>query len=320
MKTRSHFLSNRRQPEGGRKAEGGWGVGVGVRCPRPAVRGTPRRTAQARHAVCREKGPLRHRSGSEQRTTRHSGMPLRSRVAVGPPFRRSSCNRRYPSVTRLPRAQRVDGKHRLLQNNGCPSIAKRLGRAVLAKKQTNTKECAPKPRLRLPLGPQAPAQAREVGQSGSRRQYRQSAAAAPHSPVPSTAAFLGHGHRDRHCCIAVPQPLPHTSTVQCCPPPPPRTKKASMGSRCCCRTIDVSLGFGPSALGLWACTRGSGRTPIPNLTAKRGPGCRTHRPHHLVPPAYGNYRGGGGVFRAGENMNLQILARQNLCHFLTMSK
>ena len=26
--------------------------------------------------------------------------------------------------------------------------------------------------------------------------------------------------------------------------------------------------------------------------------------------------GGGGIFRAGENMNLQMLARQNLCHFL----
>ena len=28
----------------------------------------------------------------------------------------------------------------------------------------------------------------------------------------------------------------------------------------------------------------------------------------------------GGVFRAGENMNLQILAQQNLCHFLKMSE
>ena len=33
------------------------------------------------------------------------------------------------------------------------------------------------------------------------------------------------------------------------------------------------------------------------------------------------YQGGGGVmFRAGENVNLQILARQNLCHFVTMSE
>ena len=31
------------------------------------------------------------------------------------------------------------------------------------------------------------------------------------------------------------------------------------------------------------------------------------------------YRG-GGIFRAGENMNLQILARQNLCHFLKVSE
>ena len=31
------------------------------------------------------------------------------------------------------------------------------------------------------------------------------------------------------------------------------------------------------------------------------------------------YPGGGG-FRAGENMNLQILAQQNVCHFLKMSK
>ena len=30
-------------------------------------------------------------------------------------------------------------------------------------------------------------------------------------------------------------------------------------------------------------------------------------------------RGGGG-FRAGGNMNLQILAQQNLCHFLKMSE
>ena len=30
--------------------------------------------------------------------------------------------------------------------------------------------------------------------------------------------------------------------------------------------------------------------------------------------------GGGGGFRAGENMNLQILARQNLCHVLKMSE
>ena len=30
--------------------------------------------------------------------------------------------------------------------------------------------------------------------------------------------------------------------------------------------------------------------------------------------------GGGGIFRAGENMNLQILVRQNLCHFLNRSK
>ena len=31
-------------------------------------------------------------------------------------------------------------------------------------------------------------------------------------------------------------------------------------------------------------------------------------------------RGGGGAFRVGENMNLQILTRQNLCHFLKMSE
>ena len=30
--------------------------------------------------------------------------------------------------------------------------------------------------------------------------------------------------------------------------------------------------------------------------------------------------GGGWIFRAGENMNLQIQARQNLCHFLKMSE
>ena len=30
--------------------------------------------------------------------------------------------------------------------------------------------------------------------------------------------------------------------------------------------------------------------------------------------------GGAGIFRAGGNMNLQILARQNLCHFLKMSE
>ena len=30
--------------------------------------------------------------------------------------------------------------------------------------------------------------------------------------------------------------------------------------------------------------------------------------------------GGGEVFRAGGNRNLQILARQNLCHFLKMSE
>ena len=30
--------------------------------------------------------------------------------------------------------------------------------------------------------------------------------------------------------------------------------------------------------------------------------------------------GAEGGFRAGENMNLQILARQNLCHFLTLSE
>ena len=30
--------------------------------------------------------------------------------------------------------------------------------------------------------------------------------------------------------------------------------------------------------------------------------------------------GGGGGFRAAENMNLQILARQNLCHFFKMSE
>ena len=32
------------------------------------------------------------------------------------------------------------------------------------------------------------------------------------------------------------------------------------------------------------------------------------------------YRGGGGKFRAMKNMNLQILARQNLCHFLKVSE
>ena len=30
--------------------------------------------------------------------------------------------------------------------------------------------------------------------------------------------------------------------------------------------------------------------------------------------------GGGGVVRAGENMKIQILARQKLCHFLKMSE
>ena len=29
---------------------------------------------------------------------------------------------------------------------------------------------------------------------------------------------------------------------------------------------------------------------------------------------------GGGMFRAGENMNLQILEQQNLCHSLKMSE
>ena len=39
------------------------------------------------------------------------------------------------------------------------------------------------------------------------------------------------------------------------------------------------------------------------------------------PAAPGHCRGrGGGIVRAGEYMNLQILARQNLCHFFKMSE
>ena len=57
--------------------------------------------------------------------------------------------------------------------------------------------------------------------------------------------------------------------------------------------------------------------PAPCASARRcgvlGGSWRAMRAPHQVP------RGGGGVC-VGENMNLQILARQNLCHFLKMSE
>ena len=42
--------------------------------------------------------------------------------------------------------------------------------------------------------------------------------------------------------------------------------------------------------------------------------------HFLVGSGWFLLPGGGGILCAGENMNVQILVRQNLCHFLTMSE
>ena len=63
----------------------------------------------------------------------------------------------------------------------------------------------------------------------------------------------------------------------------------------------------------------------PLFRSVRGVPLSTGPPHHdkVTGPRVREgveARGGGGIFRAGENMNLQILARQNLCHVLTMSE
>ena len=55
------------------------------------------------------------------------------------------------------------------------------------------------------------------------------------------------------------------------------------------------------------------------LCLKRGPHPAT-RTHYLRGQANSGPLPGGGGFGAGENMNLQILARQNLCPFLKMSE
>ena len=67
---------------------------------------------------------------------------------------------------------------------------------------------------------------------------------------------------------------------------------------------------------LWRCQRGGGAVAAHGV-ANHHQIVETTTKSQMADTTTG---GGGGIFRAGENMNLQILARQNLCHFLKMSE
>ena len=72
---------------------------------------------------------------------------------------------------------------------------------------------------------------------------------------------------------------------------------------------------------IWVEGRGGpegGHPPPPTVGSRANPSLHADmHDAHGVPAPTG---GGGGIFHAGENMNLQILARRNLCHFLKMSE